>query len=153
MENNGGERRVDHSALKVNQAFIIALLLLAFIVDSWLLAAFVGFVMLLGTAAPRLSLFKSVYNYFLRPAGIVKPQLLVDNPEPHRFAQGLGGLFVSLAVGALLLGQTLAGWALIWVVVVLAALNLFLGFCAGCFIYYQLSRIGLPGFTRRPMAN
>lgn len=153
MENDGDLRRVDHSALKVNQAFIISLLLLAFIVDSWVLAVFVGFVMLLGTAAPRLSLFKAVYSRILRPANLVQPQILVDNPEPHRFAQGLGGVFVSLAVGALLFGYALIGWALVWIVIVLAALNLFLGFCAGCFIYYQLSRIGLPGFTRRPIVN
>lgn len=153
MQNQNIERRVDHSALKVNQALIIALLLLAFILDSWLLAAFVGVVMLLGTAAPRLSLFKAVYSRLLRPAGIVKPQQIVDNPEPHRFAQGLGGLFVALAVGALLVSQPFLGWALVWVVIILAAMNLFLGFCAGCFIYYQLNRIGLPGFTRRPIVN
>jgi hypothetical protein len=28
-------------------------------------------------------------------------------------------------------------------VVSLAAVNLFLGFCAGCFMYYQLARRGL----------
>ena len=153
MQNQIIERRVDHSALKVNQALIIALLLLAFILDNWLLAAFVGVVMLLGTAAPGLSLFKVVYSRLLRPAGIVKPRLVVDNPEPHRFAQGLGGFFVALAVGALLVGQPFLGWALVWVVIILAAMNLFLGFCAGCFIYYQLSRLGLPGFTRRPIVN
>ncbi|MCA9974174.1 MAG: DUF4395 family protein, partial [Anaerolineales bacterium] len=49
-------------------------------------------------------------------------------------------------------GQTIIGWTLAWVVVGLAALNLFLGFCAGCFVYYQLTRLGVPGFTRRPIA-
>jgi hypothetical protein len=38
-----------------------------------------------------------------------------------------------------------------WVVVVLAALNLFLGFCAGCFVYYQLNRLGVPGFQYSPV--
>jgi hypothetical protein len=28
-------------------------------------------------------------------------------------------------------------------VVTLAAVNLFLGFCAGCFMYYQLGRVGI----------
>ena len=153
MERQTSERRVDHAALKVNQAFIIGLLLLAFVLDSWIIAAFVGLVMLLGTAVPALSLFKSVYSKLLRPAGVVKPQVIVDNPEPHRFAQGLGGLFLTLAVAALLLGLSFLGWTLAWIVIVLAALNLFLGFCAGCFVYSQLHRLGLPGFDRGPIVN
>jgi ABC-type xylose transport system permease subunit len=51
---------------------------------------------------------------------------------------------------ALLLGATLAGWVLAWVVIVLASLNLFLGFCAGCAVYYWLNRIRVPGFSKTP---
>jgi len=142
---------VDESALKVNQAFIIGLLLLAFVLDSVWLAAFVGVVMLLGTAVPGLSLFKRIYQHVLKPAGLVKPQVITDNPEPHRFAQGFGGVVVALAVIALLAGQSVVGWALVGLVIVLAALNLFVGFCAGCFVYYQLNRLGVPGFARSPI--
>ncbi|MCA9973034.1 MAG: DUF4395 family protein, partial [Anaerolineales bacterium] len=67
------------------------------------------------------------------------------------FAQGFGGVVVALAVVALLAGQAAVGWTLAWVVVGLAMLNLFLGFCAGCFIYYQLNRLGMPGFGRGPL--
>jgi hypothetical protein len=123
------------------------------VLDSWPVAAFVGAVMLLGTLAPPLSLFKRIYRHILQPARLVAPHVIVDNPEPHRFAQGLGGAFVALAVAALLLGQSLAGWILVWLVIVLAALNLFLGFCAGCFLYYQLNRLGLPGFDHGPLAS
>lgn len=145
------DRKVDESALKVNQAFIIGLLLLAFVLDSVWLAAFVGGVMLLGTAVPGLSLFKRLYQHLLKPAGLVKPHVITDNPEPHRFAQGFGGVVVALAVIALLAGQPIIGWALVGLVIVLAALNLFLGFCAGCFVYYQLNRLGVPGFARSPI--
>lgn len=144
-------RKVDQTALRTNQAFIIVLLTLAFIADSWLLAAFVGAVMLLGTALPKLSLFKQVYRRFLRPAGLAKPDVIADNPEPHRFAQGFGGVVVALAVVGLLLGYAVVGWALVWVVIILAGLNLFLGFCAGCFIYYQLNRMHVPGFEHSPI--
>ena len=153
MTRSKQKRRVDHAALKVNQGLIIALLLLAFVLDSRPLVALVGGVMLLGTAAPPLSLFKQIYRRVLQPAGLVKSRILVDNPEPHRFAQGFGGVFVALAVAALLLGQAIVGWTLVWIVIVLAALNLFLGFCAGCFIYYQLHRLGLPGFDRGPLTS
>ncbi|MBK7920453.1 MAG: DUF4395 domain-containing protein [Chloroflexi bacterium] len=145
------DRKVDESALKVNQAFIIGLLLLAFVLDSVWLAAFVGGVMLLGTAVPGLSLFKRAYQHLLKPAGLVKPHVITDNPEPHRFAQGFGGVVVALAVIALLAGQPIIGWALVGLVIVLATLNLFLGFCAGCFVYYQLNRLGVPGFARSPI--
>jgi hypothetical protein len=144
-------RKVDHSALKVNQAFIIAFLALAFIFDSLWAVVFVAAVMLLGTAAPSLSLFKRVYQHILRPARLVKSNVIVDNPEPHRFAQGFGGVVLLGAIAALLTGSTVLGWGLVGLVVVLAALNLFVGFCAGCFVYYQLNRLGVPGFTRSPV--
>ena len=38
------------------------------------------------------------------------------------------------------------GWALSWIVVALAALNLFAGICVGCLMYYWLNRLGVPGF-------
>ena len=144
-------RTVDQSALRVNQVFIIGLLLLAFVLDVVWLVAFVGVVMLLGTAVPSLALFKRVYQHLLKPSGIVKPDLINDNPEPHRFAQGFGGIVVVASVIFLLSEQSVIGWALTWLVIVLAALNLFLRFCAGCFVYYQLNKLGIPGFGQNPV--
>jgi hypothetical protein len=151
MPETQGLRTVDHSALRVNQAFIIALLILAFILDSPLLVAMVALVMLLGTAVPRAALFKLLYNRLLRPAGLVKPDAIADNPEPHRFAQGFGGIVLLLALIALLTAPAVLGWALVWLVIALAALNLFFGFCAGCFLYYQLNKLNVPGFGRSPV--
>lgn len=153
MDKERNDRRVDQAALKVNQALIILLLVAGFILDSWPLVAFVGAVMLLGTLVPTLSLFKAIYRYVLRPSGVVRPQVIPDNPEPHRFAQGLGGIFLAFSVVAHLAQQPILGWVLAWIVIVLAALNLFLGFCAGCFIYYQMNRRGVPGFGRGPVTS
>ncbi len=144
-------RKVDQTALKVNQAFIIGLLLLAFLLDAVWLVAFVAVVMLLGTAVPGLGLFKRIYQHILKPVGIAKPNIIEDNPEPHRFSQGLGGVFVTLSTIALLAGVTTIGWGLAWLVIFLAALNLFLGFCAGCFMYYQFNKLGIPGFRVSPV--
>ena len=94
---------------------------------------------------------RSIWTGILRPAGLVKPDAIPDNPEPHRFAQGFGGVVLALAVMSLLLGQALIGWGLAWLVIVLAGLNLFLGFCAGCFLYYQLNRLNIPGFEHSPI--
>jgi len=151
MNEQKSARMVDRSALRVNQAFIIVLLIVAFLLDSWLVVALIGSIMLLGTAVPRLSFFKEIYSRWLKPSGLVTADVIPDNPEPHRFAQGFGGVVLAMAVLSLLLGQTVFGWALVWLVVVLAGLNLFLGFCAGCFLYYQLNRLKVPGFERSPI--
>src|SRR5262249_48525744 len=106
---------------------------------------FVCAVMLVGTIWPNAGLFKLVYLRILRPLGWVKPDAIEDNPEPHLFSQGLGGVFLLASVGALLAGAVVAGWVLTWIVIVLASVNLFLNFCAGCFVYYQLNRLGVRG--------
>ena len=144
-------RQVDHSALKVNQLFIISLLLLAFVLENVPLVIFVGAVLLLGTAVPRLSLFKRIYQHLLRPANLIKPNIIADNPEPHRFSQGVGATFVIASATALLLEWAIVGWVLAGLVVVLATVNLLFGFCAGCFVYYQCNRLGIPGFTHRSL--
>ena len=144
-------RRVDASALRVNQAFIAGLLATGFVVNSLTLVTFVALVMLVGTAAPELALFQIIYRDGLRPARLVKPSIVIDNPEPHRFAQGMGGTVVLAGVVALLAGYVVLGWALVLAVVLLATLNLTLHFCAGCFIYYQLNRLGVPGFRHSPI--
>lgn len=141
--------KVDHSSLRVNQAFIILGLLAGFVFDvPWLVAA-VAFIMLVGTAIGRPGFF-FIYLGILRPARIVRPDVLADNPEPHRFAQGFGGVVAGLSAVLLFLGSAFAGWALSWLVIVLAALNLFVGFCVGCAVYYWLARIQVPGFAKSP---
>jgi hypothetical protein len=149
--NNQAIRRIDHSALRTNQAFIITLLILAFILNFWPLVAFVSAVMIVGTIFPSAGLFKAVYFSVLKPSGIAKPDVKIDNPEPHLFAQGLGGAFTLLSTLALVAGASTLGWALSWIVVALAALNLFGNICVGCLIYYQFNRLGLPGFTQSPI--
>lgn len=137
---------VDHSALKTNQASIILLLIAGFVLESVWLVALVAAVMAVGTVWPEAGLFKLLYGRFLRPLGLVKPDVREDSQSPHLFAQGMGAGVLAVALGAFLLGAAMAGWVLVWLVVALAALNLFGGFCLGCFIYYHLGRRGVPGF-------
>jgi len=135
--------KVDQSALRFNQASIIFLLVLAFLFNAVGLVTFVAMVMLVGTLWPEAGLFKQIYARWLKPAGVLKPDIQDDDPRPHLFAQGLGSIFLVLSAGALWLGASILGWALSAMVILLASLNLFLGFCLGCFIYYQLGRIGV----------
>jgi hypothetical protein len=143
---------VDHSALKVNQVGIVATVLVAFIGSAFfrpllILIPLLSVVLLLGTFAPRLALFKQFYFKVLKPRGIVKPRPVQDRPEPHNFAQGMGG--VVLAIAALfLVPLPVVGLALSLLVAVLAFINVAFGYCLGCQIYFQLGRAGLIKATR-----
>src|SRR6266550_1281727 len=93
---------VDHSALKVNQTGIVATVLVAFIGSAFfrpllILLPLLAVVLLVGTFAPRFALFKQLYFQVLKPRGIVKPQVVQDRPEPHNFAQGMGGVVMAIA--------------------------------------------------------
>jgi hypothetical protein len=65
----------------------------------------------------------------------------------------LGAAFLFAGSVALALGFPAVGWALAWIVIGLAALNLFGGLCVGCMMYYWLSRLGAPGFSKSPPAG
>ena len=84
---------VDHTALVTNQAFILILVLLAFVLNLPIVLAVLALFMLVGTVSGHPG-FGWVYRYFLRPSGLLKPDVVRDNPEPHRFAQVFGGLVV-----------------------------------------------------------
>jgi hypothetical protein len=145
-------QKVDHAALKANQLFIIALNILAFILNQPWLAAFVALVMGLGSVL-KVPGFLPIYKTILKPRGWMTPDVLDDNPEPHRFAQFLGFIFMTAGSIALFLGSAVLGWTLVWIVVALASLNAFGGFCVGCAVYYWLARFNLPGFGKQPPAG
>lgn len=138
---------VDHSALKVNQAGIVVTVLFAFIGSAFyrpllVLIPLLAVVLLLGTFAPQLALFKQLYFKVLKPRGIVKPRPVQDNPVPHNFAQGLGGVFLAVAT-VFLLPLPVVGLALALLVAVLAFVNFAFGYCLGCQIYFQLAKAGV----------
>jgi hypothetical protein len=138
---------VDHAALKVNQTGIVATVLVAFFGSLFfrpllVLIPLLAVVLLLGTFAPQLALFKQIYFKVLKPRGIVKPQPVQDRPEPHNFAQGLGGVFLAIS-SVLLVPVPVLGLALALLVAVLAFVNLAFGYCLGCQIYFRLGKAGV----------
>jgi Domain of unknown function (DUF4395) len=145
-------QKVDHSILKTNQLFIIALNILAFVLNLPLLAAFVALVMGIGSVL-KIPGFGIIYKSILKPRGWMKADVLDDNPEPHRFSQIVGFVFMAAGSAALFLGAATLGWALVWIVVALASLNAFGGFCVGCAVYYWLARFNVPGFGKQPPAG
>ncbi|MEW6567124.1 MAG: DUF4395 family protein [Chloroflexota bacterium] len=141
-------RLVDHAALRTNQAMTIGLLIAAFVVDARGLVGFVALAMLLGTALGMPG-FLPVYGA-LRKLRVLKPDVLRDHPQPHRFAQGLGSAVLLASLAGFATGALALAWLLVGIVVALAALNLFGGLCLGCAAYYWLSRLGVRGFDRTP---
>jgi hypothetical protein len=140
-------RKVDQNGLKTGQATTIILLILAFILNAPIIVAFVALAQLLSALDLPFAPYRLLYQNVVKPSGLVKPNVITDNPEPHRFALLVGALFNGTATIALLAGAPVLGWVLVGIVVVLANLNFWLNFCAGCWMYYQFNRLGVPGFT------
>jgi hypothetical protein len=153
MATRQSDRRIDQTGLKVGQALTIVLLLLAFVLNSWILVAVVAVAQLLGGLDASFAPYRLVYLHLVKPSGIARPNVIVDNPEPHRFAMLVGAVVNTLATIALLAGASTVGWLLTWIVIALANLNFWLNFCVGCLIYYQLNRLGLPGFDHAPLVK
>ena len=142
---------MDQNGLKTGQAASSSLLILALVLESWLLVFFVAVAQLLGALDTPFAPYRLFYQQVVKASRLVKPHVIPDNPEPHRFAMLMGALFNGLATLALLAGVATLGWLLVGIVVVLANLNFWLNFCAGCWMYYQFNRLGLPGFNQAPV--
>ena len=133
---------VDRTAIKTNQFFVILFSLSAFIFQSPILALSLGLIMLIGALYSKLSVFQQVYQRVIKPLGFIKPDVVHEESNPHQFAQAMGGSVLILSYFFIVIFKlVLVGWGLILLVATLALTNLVLGFCAGCFIYFQLSKV------------
>ena len=136
--------RVDSHLLKFSQGSTVLLSALAFILQQPILVAIAAACLLISAAVPAIGPFRLIYRGILVPLHILKPRVVEDDPAPHRFAQAIGATFLVAATAVLYLTTAAtAGWVLDLIVFVLSTLNFTVGFCAGCFVYYQLGRIGL----------
>ncbi len=136
--------RVDTHLAKFSQAGTVLLSALAYLLNQPVIVVIAAIILLLSALAPSISPFRLLYRYVVLPLHLMRPRIVEDDPAPHRFAQGVGAAF--LIASSLLLYLTSAtalGWALDLIVFALAGINLTVGFCAGCFVYYQLGRIGI----------
>jgi hypothetical protein len=132
---------VDQNALRTNQVVIIAFLLIGYVFDLVGIVYFTALAMLVATVF-SVPAFKPIYLYIAQPLGFAKPDVRQDDPNAHRFAQFIGGLFLLAGSTFFYNNLSLPGWTLTFVVIGLASINLLTGFCVGCFFYYQLGKIG-----------
>lgn len=136
---------VDHAAIKTGQLLSIATLLVALVTGRWELVAALAVIFLVTALVNPIGPFVLVYRLLLKPFGMVKPDMRIDNLQPHLFGQAVGAACAAIAAFALHAGHVYAGWGLVWILIVLTAIS-FKGWCIGCFLYYQLNRLGLRGF-------
>ncbi len=136
--------RVDTHLAKFSQASVAVLTGLAFIFNQPILVLITAIIMVLAALVPAINPFKLLYRWVLVPLHLLRPHIVEDDPAPHRFAQGVGAAFlVAASILFLLVHAAVAGWTLDLIVFVLSAINFTVGFCAGCFVYYHLGRLGV----------
>jgi len=136
--------RVDTHLSKFSQGCVVVLTGLAFLFSQPIIVLIAAAVLALSTLVPVVNPFRLLYRNIVIPLRLWRPRIVEDDPAPHRFAQGVGAAFLIAASIVLFLTQaTTIGWILDLIVFVLASINLTVGFCAGCLVYYYLGRFGL----------
>ncbi|HKV01661.1 MAG TPA: DUF4395 domain-containing protein, partial [Ktedonobacteraceae bacterium] len=141
---SNGALRVDTNLAKFSQACTVLLTALGFLLNQPIIVLITAIILAIAALAPAISPYRLVYRGIVLPLHLLRPRIVEDDPAPHRFAQGVGA--VLLLASSLVLFFTHAaavGWTLDLIVFALSAINLFIGFCAGCFVYYHLGRVGL----------
>lgn len=147
--NEGATPRMDAHLGKFSQACTFVLAGLAFVLNQPLIVLITAIILALSALAPTISPYRLVYRYALVPLHILRPRIVEDDPVPHRFAQGIGMVFLFASWLVLFLSNASpAGWTLDIIVFVLSGINFFVGFCAGCFVYYHLGRLGITPRVR-----
>jgi hypothetical protein len=147
--------RVDTHLLKFSQACTVVLSALGFLFQQPIIVLIGALALALSAAVPAVGPFRLLYRGVVLPLHLWKRRIVEDDPAPHRFAQGVGAVFLTastillLAAGAAHAQPAWAiGWTLDLIVFFLSGLNFTVGFCAGCFVYYHLGRLGVMPRTR-----
>lgn len=135
---------VDRNQGKFSQACTVLLVALAFIFQWPAVVAIAAICLALSAFAHQISPYSLLYKGVVVPLGLLKPKMVEDDPSPHRFASGIGMVFLTASTLLLFFTPfTTLGWVLDLIILVLSGINLTVGFCLGCFMYYHLGRLGL----------
>src|SRR6185436_8661373 len=94
---------------------------------------------------PVASLFRAV----VRPR--LAPPAQLEDPEPPRFAQGVGLVFALVALAGFLSGAATLGYVATGFALVAALLNATIGLCVGCEVYLLGRRaLAVPQSSKIP---
>lgn len=139
--------QVDHAEIKMGQVLTVAISATALILQDITPLIILGVIFLLSGTVRFLSPFSMLYRWVISPSGIIKSDYRLDNIQPHKFGQLVGAATVVMALAFLHFGYFMVGWGIVVVLIVLTIIS-YAGWCVGCFIYYQLNRLGLGGFFK-----
>jgi hypothetical protein len=120
----------------------VAVVTVLALVTGWLWLApvlAVGFALRVASG-PRFDPFGRLATKVIAPR--LGAPVLVPGP-PKRFAQAVGLVFTLAATGFLVAGVPVVTIALLAVLLVFATLEAVVGFCAGCYVFGLLMRVGL----------
>ncbi len=135
--------RVDRNLGKFSQGSTVLLTALAFFLNQPIIVAVTAIIMALSALVPEVSPYRLLYKGVVVPLGLLKPRIVEDDPNPHRFANGIGTVFlVAASIFLFFTPLKTVGWTLDLVIFVLSGVNFTIGFCLGCFMYYHLGRLG-----------
>ena len=138
------DERFDVTARKVHQWGVIALSALAFVLGGAAGGAVmvaVGLLMIVGRFRDEADLIRGFYHAVLKPRGILREHLAVEDRATRRVARVMGGT-IQLVAGLLVLAgvATELAWALVGLIGVMIVLDAALDFCALCFVVHQARR-------------
>jgi len=139
--------QVDHAELKMGQILTIIFSGSALALQNQTPLVILGSIFLLSGTVRSISPFSILYRWLIKPVGLMQSDYRIDNIQPHKFGQLVGALTVAIAMGLMHLGYPLAGWGVVVILIALTAIS-YAGWCIGCFMYYQLNRLGLGGFFK-----
>lgn len=138
---------VDHAEIKMGQLLTICISGVALGMQDTRPLLLLGIMFLLSGSVRGISPFMLLYRWVIRPLRLMKSDYRLDNIQPHKFGQLVGAITVLIALGLIEYGYPSAGWVVVGILIVLTGIS-YAGWCVGCFLYYQLNRLGLGGFFR-----
>lgn len=136
---------VNDYAARCTAALVVTLAVITIIVPApaqTVLAAVlaVGFALRVA-GGPRYSPFGRLSVHVLAPRVSDGPKMVAGAPK--RFAQAIGLVMSSIALGLFLAGLATAGSVVLGVLAAAAFAEAAFGFCLGCWMYAQLQRAGV----------
>jgi hypothetical protein len=134
----------DVTARKAHQWSMVALIVVGFVLGSWVPLVVAGVIMLLGRFWWPADLVRQFVWRVAEPAGWLKR---VEREEDHvtrRIARVLGGTIWLAAAVLVAAGLTTLGWLCAALIAVMVVLDASVDFCALCYVLGLFDRHAVP---------
>ncbi len=145
------DRWLDSNEIMTGQFLTVAMAVTAYVLGRWEFLAFQCAVFVLSViSSGRLDIYALIYKSILKPLGILKPDMRIDNIEAYQFSHMIGSIVSGSAAYLIYSGSTTIGWGLTWAMMILGSLGFF-GWCIACWMYYMIQKMGIKGFFRHTL--